>query len=258
MTDVLEEPYLLEITSVTWGTGDFTALARVKYAQYQSENPTSKSFPITASNTWFQNDPDPTIWKACVVVWRNTIPLPDGEIVWSDFKKVAFVENTSSAIKFDGVGDTSSSAPGPGRGGRFVFSAFWWTQDCTYYAQQICNIQPPDPTYQAGPKFNISLLGPDPQSANPSKQFSLTYGDWVYPGRWSFKCMVQKGPSSGWTMTLPLLFPPLHSPSVYDYNNYITFRNQDISTSLYPQIYGLDGSLAWDGKANGVLIPQGR
>ena len=250
---------MLEITSATFGDTDFTELVRSQFNAYLSHNPEDTSWTFQAGNTWFGKDPLPGYWKTTCVVWRNTILLPNGDVVWSDFKRVVVMEDGMCTITFDGYGDSQWIPPSTPENGRYIVSAYWFNKDCTSIAQNICNTQAFDPWHYHGLQFDVSVatLGPDPWTDTGKKQFSLTYGSPVSPGVWKFTCQVASGPNSGWTLELPLLFPPINQPNVYGETTYVTFTNRSIGIDVYPIIYSVDRNVAWDGRSVDFIVLNG-
>ena len=250
---VPEDPLILDILSVTFGGKDFTNFVRANYAAFLSQNPEATTFTFPVTNTYFNGDPNQNVFKCGVAIWRNTIVSDDGEVVWSDFKRYSSLEGGNIVILYDGVNDKPWVAPAPPSTGQFIASAFWFGNDVTTTAQAIAASQPLN---QYGTSFNVSAasLGPDPRSDITAKNFSIVYGTWVYPGAWTFSTAVGTGPNTGWTLTLPVLFPPLQPPSEYGSYSYTTFKNSSTGIDMYPQFYGTDMSLAWDGRAQNLLI----
>lgn len=260
MSTVPEDPYVLEITSVAYGSQDFTAFTRAQFTQYLSQNPDGRSWSFTSGIGFFQTDPNPNVNKATVVVWRNTIPTPDSEVVWSNFKKVCAAEGSPINVTFDGVGDKPYAAPvlsNPAIG-RCVIAAYWYTKDCTAAAQNIAATQYPDQYH--GLQFNVSVatLGADPDTSKANHQFSVTYGGYIGGGNWTFRVQTAVGPNTGWNLSLPFLFPPCVKPMVVSQQNYMTFRNESSGATLYPQIFRDDQSLAWDGRDTNFAVPNGK
>ena len=245
-TTVPEDPYILDIVSVTYGGTDITNTSRNQYAAYLAQFPTSKSFDFPRPSGYYG-----TILCA---VWRNTIISADGEVVWSNFKSEAHDGDFQMiTMTYDGTNDVPWAAPPPPSTGHYIVSAFWGNSDVTTTAQSIAASQSLN---QYGITFNVSVaaLGPDPDPTNNAKQFSVVYGNWVYPGAWTFDTAGGTGPTTGWTLELPVLFPPLKPPSVLQPLSYVTFKNSSTGVDMYPQIYGIDMSLAWDGRASNLLI----
>lgn len=261
--DPPEVLYLLDIVAVTWGSKDYTSVVRARFATYLSQNPTTKTYSITASNGWFGEDPNHSVSKACVVAWRNTFPLPSGEIVWSTVKSAARLEGAADDtinVSFDGQGDTQWVSPDAGAFGHCIVAAYWFSSDRTDITRTVTDRQAYN-RYSDTNELAIDVsavgLGQDPATSNDSKQFTVIYGNRTYPQTWNFAVQVGMGPNSGWTLRIPTLFPPVTEPWAGNFITYVTFKNDRSDQSLYPQIYGSDLSLAWDGRDAGFLIPAG-
>ena len=254
-----EDPCVLDIVSCTYGGTDFTTYTRAQYNKFIVQNPGSTSWTFTASNDFFGQDPNVTIVKVCVCTWRNTFSNADGSISWSDFHSQAMIEHSSATISIDfsGVNDTAWVAPNVPKTGQFVVAAYWYNTDVTSSVANQLNSLFLDPFQGTSINVSVGSLGPDPAVSNPSKQLTLVYGTWGYPKRWTFHTKVQMGSSDDWTLLLPVLFPPVQLPNMNDVNTYVTFKNVNAATSIWPQIYGEDMDLFWDGKGLGLAIAPG-
>ena len=127
-----DDPFVLDIVSVTFGSRDFTAFTTDKFNEALSQNPGVKTWSFDASTDFFQPDPNQKVVKACVVVYRNTFPNPDGSVSWSNFKSIAVDESHPAVtLVFDGVGDTAWISPQPPASGQYIVAAYWYKVDVT-------------------------------------------------------------------------------------------------------------------------------
>ena len=124
-----EDINVVEITSATYGSKDVTTSVNASFQSYYSNNPKSRSWTFVTSNDRF-GDPNPNIWKAFVMVWRYTFRIPNGEVLWSDFKSLAVMEGTATLTWAD-ANSAVWQSPHPGANGLYVVAAFWLNSDRT-------------------------------------------------------------------------------------------------------------------------------
>ena len=97
----------------------------------------------------------------------------------------------------------------------------------------------------------------DPATGTP-KQFSVTYGNWTYPGQWTFQVAVGIDTALTWNLTIPVVFPPIAPSTNGGFANYVKFRNDNRGGDLYPRVYAANGGqLLWDGRSAGFNIANG-
>ena len=259
--DPPELPNVVEITSATYGSKDFTAFVRTQFDEYYTAHPKARTWTLSATNKTF-GDPNPTVYKACVVVWRYTIKIANGATGWSNFKSQGVSENQAITVSWGDASGGFWQPPSPGINGLFVVAAYWFDADRTTNVAGLAG-QWANP--YKGLVFNVSpgSLGADPNANNTSKQFCVTYGTWAAGNYWDFEVAVGMNIGS-WALTLPLCFPPLTRPGVVATASYITFQNRQFGqttsgTVLYPIIFDLNSrDLVWDGRDANAAIPEGR
>lgn len=85
----------LNLLSVTFGGADYTDYARSKFQAALSTNRSMTTWSITASTSFFNSDPNPTINKVAVAVWRVSAKAgTNGQLAWSTFKSGAGESNS--------------------------------------------------------------------------------------------------------------------------------------------------------------------
>ncbi|KAG8525206.1 uncharacterized protein KY384_008850 [Bacidia gigantensis] len=255
-----DDANVVEITSATYGSKDVTTSVNSSFQAYYSTSPRSRSYSLAASNAVF-GDPNPNVLKAFVVVWRYSFKVPNGEVLWSDFKSLAATEGASVTLTWGDTNITPWQSPAPGPNGLYVIAAYWFnsnrTSSVSGLARQWAN------PYK-GLVLNVSpgSLGADPNPSLISEQFTVVYGTWVAGNYWDFQTSVGNG-SGSWTLTLPLCFPPLSLPNMLTKDTYVTFQNRQFDRNstnvvIYPVIYdALSRDMVWDGRKNSYGISKG-
>ena len=145
VSETPEDPFVLDIVSVTFGPADCTDYTRRKFNDAWAQDPGIKIWSFQGGLAFFPSDPMPTFIKATVTVYRNTIPHPDGSVSWSNFKSVVVDETKPTVvITFDGVNDTAWISPPLSDYGQYIVWAYWHTTDVTKGVQhQYASLESP-------------------------------------------------------------------------------------------------------------------